>query len=238
METKKVNPQQMAKAAALRAGSDVTQLQAQRMGVPISGGAQFTAGSQSSSTLLPGAGNFGAQGVMDTYAPITDDWFWSSWMANAQKNKMQTGGDFQEAGVMPKLGKVFLPESFWAWAQAKQEQAFQEDFNRFVFSQVNVQTPEARAYWEKKFPGYTQQVYDAWATKMKTQAKMAEIQIKGFQNEADLWFAFLYQNGYFDRNLVPPTDRLVPVAADLPETGLELPFNRNAPITSSMPTIP
>jgi hypothetical protein len=158
-------------------------------------------------------------------------------MNNAKKNGMVNTGGAVEAGTLPNLGKVILPESFWGWAKAKQEQAFQEDFNRFVFSQVNVSTPEARAYWEKKFPGYTQQVYDAWALKMQVEAKMAEIQIKGYQNEMDLWFAYQYQNGYFNRMLAPPVNRLVPVQYDTPATLATNPLSEN-PSTQSMPSIP
>lgn len=233
METNKVNPGAIKQAAQLYASSSGVQAQAQTVSPAVNGGAQFTTGTQSSSVLVPGQPNAAAQGVTGLYGINPGDWFWNSWARNAQKNGMQNSGgglNFQEAGVMPKLGKVWLPDEFWVWARQKQEQAFQEDFNRFVFSQVDVSTPQGRAYWEKKFPGYTQQVYDAWSIKMQTQAKIAEIQIKGFQNESDLWFAYLYQNGYFDRMLTPPTDRLVPLAQDQP-------FTISTPATS-MPAIP
>lgn len=247
METKKVSSKAIAKAATLRASSDVHQMAAQNVSPAILGGSQFQGGAanpQSAANLVPGfdAAN---QGVTGLYTPNPADWFWNNWISNAKANNMQVGTEFTEGGVMPKLGKVFLPEHFWTWAQSKQEQAFQEDFNRFVFSQVDVTTPAGRAYWEKKFPGYTQQVYNAWALKMQTQAKLAEIQIKGFQNEGDLWFAYLYQNGYMDRLLTPPTNRLIAVPEDEPQTsttnnptaGPAVRFINNAP-TTQMPAIP
>jgi len=212
----KPNPMAQLQAQALGVGSAVTQMEAQRISPAITPNAtQFTA---QTPNVIPGAPNAAAQGVQDLYAVTKDDWFWNNWMQNAKANGMgsQDGNAFNETGVMPKLGKVYVPEQFWAYAQLKQEQAFQEDFNRFVFTQVNINTPEARAYWEKKFPGYTQQVYNAYATKMQIQAKLAEIQIKGFQNMGDLWFAFQYQNGYFERMLAPPTSRLVAISQDEP----------------------
>lgn len=239
METSKVNPREMLRAGAMAGSSMATQVQASRISPAITPNAsQFDA---QNPNVIPGSVtqdpiNYAAQGVTDLYAPVLDDWFWNAWMNNAKANGMTADG------VLPKLGKVWVPEQYWAYAQRKQEQAFQEDFNRFVFSQVNVNTPEARNYWEKKFPGYTQKVYDAWTAKMQVQAKLAEIQIKGFQSEADLWFAFQYQNGYFDRMLAPPTSRLVPVEDDQPQNGItnRVSFARvppNAGVTQ-MPPIP
>jgi hypothetical protein len=243
METKKVNKKAIRAADGLALNSNITQLQAQNVSPPINGATQFTTGSQSSSKLFPQAPNYANQGITDMFGQLSGDWFWESWMRNAQKNNMQSGGQFNESGVMPNIGKVFLPEEFWAYAQAKQEQGFQEDFNRFVFSQVDVTTPQGRAWWEKKYPGYTQRVYDAYSLKMQIQAKIAEIQIKGFQSEGDLWFAYLYQNKYFDRMLAPPVDRLQPLSTDVPQTTVTNPVgstrlgNPNVD-TTAMPAIP
>jgi len=234
------NPEAMMKAQGLVADSRGTQIQAQRISPAIAPNApQFN---NQTPNVIPGAPNAAAQGIKDLYAPVQEDWFWNNWMANAKANGMQSGTNFQEGGVMPKLGKVFVPEQYWDYAQKKQEQSFQEDFNRWVFSQFNVNTPESRSYWEKKFPTYTKQVYKAWSTKMQVEAKLAEIQIKGFQNEADLWFAFQYQNGYFERMLAPPTDRLIPIQQDEPYTYETNSVNdaRTPPnaATWSMPAIP
>ncbi len=240
MESKKVNKRAMAKADMLGQSSRVTQFQGQMISPAINQGDQFTAGPQSSSALLPNAYNAADQGIAGLYDIDREDWFWRNWQANAAKNGMTGGGlgnGYTESGSLPQLGKVFVPQQFWDYAKRKQEQAFQEDFNRYVFTQFNVGTPEARAYWEKKFPGYTKQVYAAYATKMQVEAKMAEIQIKGFQTEADLWFAYLYQNKYFDRMLTPPTTRLTPIALDQPATTQTSPVPPMAD-TTSMPTIP
>jgi hypothetical protein len=243
MESKKVNKKAIAEAATRRQASDVQQQQAQRISPAIQKGGQFTASStptsQSASALFPGQYNAAEQGINDLYAITKDDWFWRNWQANAAKNNMTGGGQgngYTESGSLPKLGKVFVPEQFWDYAKKKQEQAFQEDFNRFVFSQVDVTTPQGRAYWEKKHPEYTQKVYQAYATKMQIEAKMAEIQIKGFHTEGDLWFAYMYQNKYFDRMLTPPSTRLTPISADQPQTVLT--SIASDPLTTSMPNIP
>lgn len=228
----------MARAGFLAGSSMATQVRASGISPAITTNAsQFN---EQNPNVIPGSAtqdpiNYAGQGVKDLYTPVLDDWFWNAWMNNAKANGMTSDG------VLPKLGKVWVPEQYWGYAQRKQEQAFQEGFNRFVFSQVNVNTPEARNYWEKKFPGYTQKVYDAWAAKMQVEAKLAEIQIKGFQNEADLWFGFQYQNGYFDRMLAPPTSRLVPVEVDQPQNAFtneasrrEMPYANPA----NMPPIP
>lgn len=243
METSKVNPSLIARADKMRASSNATQLATQYVSPAVRQGVQFVDQQVDLvPTTDPNIQNAGAQGVAGLYSPHPGDWFWEQWQRTAAANNMTGGGgNFAESGSLPKLGKVFVPEQFWAYAQQKQEQAFQEDFNRFVFSQVDVTTPEGRAYWEKKFPGYTDQVYKAWQIKMMTQAKLAEIQIKGFQNEGDLWFAFQYQNGYFDRYLIPPTTRLVPNALDIPQTLTTNPIAGGQPpsaITTSMPPIP
>lgn len=237
----KPNPARMGKAQDLAAGSKSTQLEAQRISPAINQGGQFN--NSQTPNIIPGAPNYAAQGIKDLYAPVEGDWFWQNWKTNAMANGMQSGTQFQEGGVMPNLGKVFVPESYWDYAQKKREQAFQEDFNRFVFSQFNVSKPSERSWWEKKYPGYTKSVYDAYTAKMQVEAKLAEIQIKGYQNEGDLWFAYQYQNGYFDRMLVPPTERLVPVSDDEPQTTTTNPVGNiearqtNA-ITWKMPPIP
>ena len=219
----------MAKAMSLGALSKSKQLEAQRISPAINEGGQFN-NSQTPNIVPNLPENFAGQGIKDLYAPVQEDWFWQNWKQNALANGMQTGSSFQEAGVMPKLGKVYVPDQYWDYAKKKQEQAFQEDFNRFVFSQFDVKNPAARSWWEKKYPGYTKSVYDAWKTKMQVEAKLAEIQIKGFHTEADLWFAFQYQNGYFERMLAPPTDRLVPIDQDEPYT-----YMTNATTTERTP---
>ncbi len=238
----KPSPTRMAKAMDLAAGSKSAQLEAQSLSPAINKGGQFF--ESQTPNVITGAPNYAGLGIKDLYAPVEEDWFWANWKTNAAANGMQSGSRFQEGGVMPNLGKVMVPESYWDYAQKKQEQAFQEDFNRFVFSQFNVSKPEARQWWEKKFPAYTKSVYDAYATNMQVNAKLAEIQIKGFQNEGDLWFAFQYQNGYFNKILVPETQsRLVSPAADIPYTLNTNPTQNNERVppnatTWKMPAIP
>jgi len=140
----KPNPMAQLQAQALGVGSAVTQMEAQRISPAITPNAtQFTA---QTPNVIPGAPNAAAQGVQDLYAVTKDDWFWNNWMQNAKANGMgsQDGNAFNETGVMPKLGKVYVPEQFWAYAQLKQEQAFQEEArqrrmkNLFVFGGLSV----------------------------------------------------------------------------------------------------
>lgn len=197
IKTPKVIPSAMKEGAGLMAGEMGVALQGQKFSPAINYSQFSQQGVPALNALITDPqeqiqANVGVKGL---YKPIPDDWFWSNWYRNAQ------GRGMQEGGVIPKLGKVIVPEQFWNWAQAKQEQSFEEQFNRFIFNQVDVTRPENRAYWEKKFPGYMQKVYDAYAMKAQIEAKVAEIQIKGAQTMQDFYFMYLYELGYFYRQL-------------------------------------
>jgi len=70
-----------------------------------------------------------------------------------------------------------------------------DQFKNFIFQQINLTTPAARAWWEKRFPDYTQEYREGWAKRLKHMEKMGNMIINGVQSTGDLFYLFLTAKG-------------------------------------------
>lgn len=100
--------------------------------------------------------------------------------------------------VIPGVGAVLADTAYWAYAQEQREKMMWTEFQQFILSQVNFSTPEARAYWEKKFPAYAAQARQNLRKQKELELELDDIRLNGFKDMNDMWLKFLY-----DKELLP-----------------------------------
>lgn len=96
-------------------------------------------------------------------------------------------------GIIPGVGKVYLPEDspFWEYVARKKAMSFHDDYKKFIFSQIDLSSPERRAYWEARFPEYTNSLREGLRKQRALRARMEDIGMYGVQNETDMWLLYM-----------------------------------------------
>lgn len=100
---------------------------------------------------------------------------------------LKTHGD-----IVPGIGKAYADSAYFEWAQEKREIAMWQEFQQFIMSQINLGTPEARAYWEKRFPEYCEAAYEQIEKQKELELKLDNIRVRGYKTMDDMWLKFLY----------------------------------------------
>lgn len=120
----------------------------------------------------------------------------------------------KDTGIIPGVGKVLIPPDspFFKYVERKEAEAQREQYKMWLFQQVDLSTPQARAWWEKRFPELTQAVAEAYKMQVADQARLFQLQLTGIQNMDDLWFLYnMNQRGPIAKNelntLLPPLTR-------------------------------
>lgn len=100
-------------------------------------------------------------------------------------------------GIIPGVGKILVKEDhpFWEYGARKNAQEFHDDFKKFIYSQIDLTTPERRAYWEGRFPEYTQSLRAGLRKNRALRARMEDIGLYGVQNETDMWLLYMKEKG-------------------------------------------
>lgn len=98
-------------------------------------------------------------------------------------------------GTIPGVGKAIAPPEYFDYCQRKLNQNLSDQFKSFVFSQIKLDTPAAREYWESRFPEYTNEFRQGWQRRLGHMAKMGEMLINGVQSTDDLWYLFVTEKG-------------------------------------------
>lgn len=98
-------------------------------------------------------------------------------------------------GTVPGVGKAIVPPEYFDYCQRKLNQNLSDQFKSFVFSQIKLDTPAAREYWESRFPEYTNEFRQGWQRRLGHMAKMGEMLINGVQSTEDLWYLFVTEKG-------------------------------------------
>jgi len=96
---------------------------------------------------------------------------------------------------------VYADPAYFARAQEKRELRMRSEFQQWIMSQIDLSTPEARAYWEKHFPEYTEAAYEQIEKQKELELELDKIRIRGYHNEKDMWKKFL-----FDKKLIGSYD--------------------------------
>lgn len=98
-------------------------------------------------------------------------------------------------GVVPGYGKAQVDEKFFRWAQKQQEEAFALAFRNYVYSQIQLNTPEAREFWTQRFPEWTARVYEAHEQQAEMDKRLKLISLHGIRDESDMWLLYLKEKG-------------------------------------------
>lgn len=103
-----------------------------------------------------------------------------------------------ENGIVKGIGKVHLTgdHPFWNWAAKKEALRMQEEFEKFKLSQIDLRTPESRAYWEAKQPQLVKKLREGLRKDRENRAILEDIGLHGVQSEKDLWTLFEYEKGF------------------------------------------
>jgi hypothetical protein len=98
-------------------------------------------------------------------------------------------------GTVPGVGKAIIPPEYFDYTQRKLNQYLSDQFKTFVFSQIDLETPAAREFWETRFPEYTKEFREGWKRRLGHMARMGDMLINGVQNTEDLWYLFVTEKG-------------------------------------------
>lgn len=101
----------------------------------------------------------------------------------------------ENEGVIPGIGKAFVPVEYFDYCARKVAQSQNDAFKRFIFQQIDLTTPAKREWWESRFPEYVNEYRRAWAMETQYNAQIQWVQINGVQDINDLWFLFCRANG-------------------------------------------
>lgn len=110
---------------------------------------------------------------------------------------MKSVGMDSETGIIPGLGKVYVPPDhpYWSYAARKHALQFEQDFKDFMISQIDLTKPESRAYWEARFPQLTNMLRDGLRKNRLLRAQMEDIGLYGVQNIQDMWLLYMKEKG-------------------------------------------
>lgn len=98
-------------------------------------------------------------------------------------------------GHVPGYGKAYVDEKFFRWAQKQQEEAFAYAFRNYVYSNIQLNTPEAREFWTNRFPDWTKRVYEAHEQQAELDKRLKLISLHGIRDESDMWLLYLKEKG-------------------------------------------
>lgn len=100
-------------------------------------------------------------------------------------------------GVIPGIGKVQIRDDspFWDYVARKKALELQEQFQSFIYNQIDLSSPESREYWESKFPEFTKQLREGLYKNRLIKAKLEDIGLYGARNEKDMWLLYLREKG-------------------------------------------
>lgn len=118
--------------------------------------------------------------------------------------------------TIPNIGEVFVPEEYFQYCERKYAQQLQDEFETFLFQQIDLTKPESREWWEARFPEFTQKFKNAWEMELEYKKKLGLIQINGVQNMSDMWFLFARAKGL--DNFATRYTGIVPIADRVPTT--------------------
>jgi len=110
--------------------------------------------------------------------------------------------DFKNTqGVIPHVGKVFVPQDFYDYAERIKEEQLRVDFKRYKMSLMNLTRPAERKFWEKIEPDLTKEHREALKTARIEQARMDDIALHGMQSEDD--FMFMWKRQQEENKKIP-----------------------------------
>lgn len=120
-----------------------------------------------------------------------DEVYWR----NRQQVLTQATRNQTNKSIIPGAGKVYLDSKYWEFAQKEREKEVARMFEEFVYSQINLSTPEKRQYWESRFPEYTENAYRSIEKQKELELKLSKIAIRGFKTRDDFLLKFMYDKG-------------------------------------------
>lgn len=97
------------------------------------------------------------------------------------------------AQSLDAYGKVFLGNRYFDYMEDKKALQFYQEYELWKLSQVDLQRPSVRDWWQKKWPELVKKKTSFMNKYLELEKKRQEIQINGIQGEEDLRFLYLYR---------------------------------------------
>lgn len=98
------------------------------------------------------------------------------------------------------LGKVFLGDEYFSFLARKKEKAWALQYDLYKLQMVDLSTPSLRSYWQKAFPELYERKMLYYRNAAQLKAKFDELTARGFQDENDMKFLYLYNMGVFEKS--------------------------------------
>lgn len=123
------------------------------------------------------------------------------------RDNAQAGGP-----AVPGIGKVFTDPGYWDYNQRKMDQEQEVAYKLWKYEQIDAMTPEAREFWMEKCPEFVPQLQMGMKQAMKMLRRVANIRIRGIQNEEDLRFLWKISVGAYQppksKKTLPPMETI------------------------------